>query len=134
MATFNGLKFVPEVMPFYNGRLYHCDYSSDKIYELDPDTLLPINTVNTPSTYPYGVGGTATRLYHCDITSSNLYELDTDTLLPINTVNTPSTYPTGVGGTKENGTVLTRRIIIQKATYNGLTFNLDSPVIDTISQ
>jgi len=39
------------------GRLYHCDYDSEKNYELNPDSLATINTVSSPSTVPYGIGG-----------------------------------------------------------------------------
>ncbi len=40
------------------GRLYHCDFGTDKNYELDPDTLAVINTVSSPSSNPFGIGGT----------------------------------------------------------------------------
>ena len=42
-------------------RLYHCDYSSDKNYELNIDTLATINTVSSPSSSsPHGIGGIKT--------------------------------------------------------------------------
>lgn len=41
------------------GRLYHCDRNSDKLYEIDPDTLLDISSggVSSPSSQPSGIGG-----------------------------------------------------------------------------
>ncbi len=83
----------------YFHRLFYCDPGTDNLYELDSDTLLPINTVSSPGASPTGIGGTYNRLYHCDPTADNLYELDLDTLLPIKTVSSPSSAPTDIGGT-----------------------------------
>ena len=90
-----GLKFIinEEITS-----LYHCDRLLDQLYELEIDTLLPINTFNSPGTNPTGIGGISDRLYHCDNSSNKLYELDIDTLLPINTVNNINTNPSGIGG------------------------------------
>ena len=38
-------------------RLFHCDTQSEKIYELNPDTLEAIKSVSSPSVYPRGIGG-----------------------------------------------------------------------------
>ena len=94
----NGLEFVIDSQ---SGRLYHCDIASKLIYELDINTKLPISSVASPSTFPYGIGGTATKLYLCDVTSDLIYELDLNTKLPISNVSTPGTTPTGIGGTTD---------------------------------
>ena len=87
-----------------DGRLYHCDQNSSRLYEIDPDTLLDISSggVASPSTGTQGIGGMSTRLYHCDNNTDKLYEIDPDTLLDISSggVSSPSTSPQGIGGIK----------------------------------
>jgi len=84
------------------GRLYHCDVNTDKLYEIDPDTLLDLSSggVTSPGTNPQGIGGISERLYHCDANLDKLYEIDPDTLLDISAggVNSPGSNPTGIGG------------------------------------
>ena len=40
------------------GRLYACDFYGKRNYELNPDTLVAINTVTSQGTEPSGIGGT----------------------------------------------------------------------------
>ena len=86
------------VAPIVVDRLYHCDSSADKIYELNIDTKASISNVSSPGAAPYGVGGINDRLYHCDYSSDKNYELNIDTLATINTVSSPSSRPSGIGG------------------------------------
>jgi hypothetical protein len=83
------------------GRLFACDYSLDKAYEIDPDTLVVLNT--STATYagtPYGIGGVIDRLYLLENTNNNTYELDPDTLTSINSRNRAiATSRAGIGGT-----------------------------------
>ena len=82
------------------GRLYHCSVSPWIIYELDPDTMLSISSVSSPSINPVGIGGISGRLYHCDNNIDLIYELDPDTMLSISSVSSPAPGPFGIGGTK----------------------------------
>jgi len=99
-GTFNGLKWVPEVVNpvLDDDALYGCNDADDLLYEIDKDTKVVLKSVASPSSQPYDIGGVKNRLYHCDLNIDNIYELDIDTLLPINTVSSPSVFPSGVGG------------------------------------
>ena len=102
-TPFTGTGLNVDCTPVGEGRLYHCDSDSEKLYEIDPDTLLDISSggVTSPSTRPRGIGGTSTRLYNCDSISDKLYEIDIDALLDISSggVTSPSSAPQGLGGT-----------------------------------
>ena len=111
------IKYLPEIEIVGLGRLYHCDSSSGSIYELDLDTKLQISNVASPSTNPYGIGGTSTRLYHCDSSSDLIYELDLDTKLQISSVASPSANLYGIGGTKGP-------LAITQVTYDSITYTL----------
>lgn len=82
-------------------RLFSTSHITNKIYELDPDILLPIRIINSASTsYTYvdgGFDGTKLRLFKSDYSQKKLYELDIDTLKPIKTVQ-PTGTPAGIGG------------------------------------
>ena len=117
--------FYRECMSYSTPRLYTCTIDPDDLYELDPDTLQPINTVSPPGTSPYGIGGTYLRLYNCDYMKEELYELDLDTLQPINTVSSPSTASYGIGGTK----LITsgkQKIVVNKTELNGTQYSIDT--------
>jgi hypothetical protein len=81
------------------GRLFACDYSLDKAYEIDPDTLVVLNTSTTTYTgTPYGIGGIIDRLFMVENTNDMLYELDPDTLVSLDSASRLATRA-GVGGT-----------------------------------
>ena len=83
-------------------RLFHADSNTDKLYELDVNTLQVIKTVNSPGVSPRGIGGgfdgNKLRLFHANSNTGKLYELNIDTLQVIKTVNSPGTEPRGIGG------------------------------------
>ncbi len=82
------------------GRLFACDSSADKVYEIDPDTLVVINTSTTTYTgSPSGVGGIIDRLYMVNQTNDTIYELDPDTLTSINSRAFTNATQYGIGGT-----------------------------------
>mgnify|MGYP000978328838 FL=1 len=81
-------------------RLYHCDVHSKKIYELNPNTLAVIKTVNSPGTDPRGIGGIYDRLYHSDYASSRVYELNPSTLAVISSTVTAKGF-NDIGGTSK---------------------------------
>lgn len=82
-------------------RLYYTTMTSEKIYEIDPDTFSSIKSVYSPGVEPLGIGGgfdgNKLRLYHTD--ASRLYEIDPDTLKSIKTISKsfPS-IPKDIGG------------------------------------
>ena len=83
-------------------RLFGVNSSSDKVYELDPNTLQIIKETSFPGTYPRGIGGgydgNKLRLFGTDSDVKSLYELDPDTLSVIKTVTTSDDFDTGIGG------------------------------------
>jgi len=84
-------------------RLYACDITAQRLYEIDPDTLANLSGygVESPDWFPAGIGGNAQKLYLCTGSSDKFFELDTDTLANLSGsgVSTPSAAPGGVGGT-----------------------------------
>ena len=58
--------------------IWHCDFNSDNIYELDTSDLSTIRSASSPSSDPYGIGGNSNTIWHCDLNSDRIYELDAD--------------------------------------------------------
>jgi hypothetical protein len=58
--------------------IWHCDYNSDKIYELDTSDFSVTRSASSPSSSPYGIGGDANTIWYCDYSSDKIYELDAD--------------------------------------------------------
>ena len=119
-------------------RLYTSDSSIDKLYELDPDTLLDISSggVSSPSTAPQGIGGVIGRLYHTDQTADKIYELDLDTLIDISSggVAAPDLTPTGMGGMDSrlyfSGALADEFWEIDPDTFLALGAGVSAPVIN----
>ncbi len=82
-----------------NGRLFASDSGTDKMMEIDPDTLVVTNTsTQTYSGTPAGAGGTTNRLFMHVQSTDTTYEVDPDTLASINSYY-ESAYIQGMGGT-----------------------------------
>ena len=83
-------------------RRQNSDSSEDKVYEIEPDTLLDISSggVSSIGATPTGIGGFYERLFTCDQAADKSYELDPDTMLDISSggVASPDTSVTGIGG------------------------------------
>jgi len=116
-------------------RLYYTNLITDKNYEIDPDTLSAINTVNSMGNNPRGIGGTEDRLYHCDDQTNKLYELDIDTLADLSSggVTGPLTGPfndtvnaNGIGGTID-------RVYYIDPSSNGGVYEMDPDTLAVIN-
>lgn len=83
-------------------RLYHTDANTKKIYELNPDTLEVMRSVDsafgTPDSIGGGWDGSKMRLFHTDGAIKRIYELNPDTLMSIKSGNSIHSMPTGIGG------------------------------------
>lgn len=82
------------------GRLFACDSSADKAYEIDVDTLVVLNT--STATYtgaPSGIGGITGRLFMLENINDVYYELDPDTLVSLNSTSRSTSAEYGTGGT-----------------------------------
>jgi len=78
--------------------IWHNDYSSDQIYELDTSDLSVIRQAASPSSSLTGIGGDANTIWHNDTSSDQIYELDTSDLSVIRQASSPSGDPSGIGG------------------------------------
>lgn len=87
-----------DVTENYINRLYTGSDQADNWHELNPDTLVKINTVATTSfESPKDMGGVDSRLF--GVSSNNVREYNPDTLVSINVNAVPiSTVTTGCGG------------------------------------
>ena len=112
-------------------RLYTAN-TNGSVYEIDPTTKLQISSASA-TTQVQGVGGITERCFICNPLLDSNFEIDLDTKLPINTVTSISTNPFGIGGIKFGGSFGTK-VIIEKHTLNGKTFNLETPFLDTKPQ
>lgn len=84
------------------GALFCVSNTADKIYNIDPDTLIPVSSLALPAaaTFPIGCGGTATQLFVTDTVTDEIYEIDPVTLIEIGaSTSTPGSNPRGCGGT-----------------------------------
>ena len=130
IASSGALSTEPRGIGGSDSRLYTGN-TGGALREIDPDTLLQIS-VATPTTQIQGVGGTTGRCYMCNPLLDSNFEFDLDTKLAINTVTSISTNPFGIGGIKAGS--IGSKVIIQKATFGGNTFNLSDLFLDTKPQ
>lgn len=114
-------------------RLYYASEATTSIYEINPNTRIQISSATTPGSDISGLGGTDDRLFTLDATTNLNYELDLDTKLQINSAVKIGSNERGIGGIKLIGP-LQQKVIIQKATLAGNTFNLNEPLLDTKPQ
>lgn len=77
--------------------IWHCDMSSDRVYELSISDLGVVRSANSPGSYPNGIGGTASKIWHCDSGECKVYELSTTDLGVVRSA-APTYYPDGIGG------------------------------------
>lgn len=99
--AFGGLKWIPEIEEVFAGRLYHTDYTTDLVYELDINTFSSISSAGTADNTPYGVGGISDRMYMVKATSGLWTEIDLDTKLQINSASGTGNLR-GIGGVESD--------------------------------
>ena len=84
MAFGDVIRFASSPRSFPSGiggdsnTIWHCDRSSDKIYELDTSDFSTIRSANSPSSNSTGIGGDSNTIWHCNSSSDRVYELDAD--------------------------------------------------------
>jgi len=55
--------------------IWHCDFGTDKVYELSTTDFSVIRSAASPGGYGYGIGGDANTIWHCDADIDLIYEL-----------------------------------------------------------
>ena len=60
----------------WDGRaLWHCDWNSDLIYQIDPRTGRVIRSFASPSPNPLGLAWDGRSLWHCDNGTDLIYQI-----------------------------------------------------------
>jgi len=78
--------------------IWHCDFDTDDVYELDVADFSTVRSAGSPSSTPRGIGGNASTIWHCDRTADDVYELDTADFSTVRSASSPSSFPSGIGG------------------------------------
>lgn len=60
-----------------SSKIWHCDATTNKIYELKTSDLSVSRSAASPSNGPYGIGGDWAMLYLCDRDADKVYQLGT---------------------------------------------------------
>lgn len=110
--------------------IYSHSASSQVFHELDKDTLVSINSNNPPNNRAVGIGGLKEQLFSGDYANDEIYELDIATLIPIKTVST-DLICRGVGGMKNDSRLIQHKVVVKKASLDGVTFGLNEVLVDT---
>ena len=77
--------------------LWNADWSTDKIYKIDPDTGEVIKEISSPGTVPFGLAWDGNYLWNADFYSGKIYKIDTNTGEVIRAIESPGgAFSTGL--------------------------------------
>lgn len=94
---------TPTATPYGIGgnatKIWHCEGTTDRIYELNVSDFSTARSAAAPSAFPVGIGGNANKIWHSEYAAAGkIYELSTVDLSSIRNALSPSTAPSSIGG------------------------------------
>ena len=88
---------TPAGLAFDGRALWHCDFGTDRIYQIDPETGTVIKALIPPGAFPEGIEVVGGTLWHVDTGVNLIYQLDINTGVIIRSFAGPGGGSSGVG-------------------------------------